>query len=88
MPKCPSCKGTGQQTLTVIHYGKKGSKKMKITCVVCKGGKEITPAQQAAIKREKAMWCRCKTPGDPQYHDTGDAHFWTCSTCRKVTQVG
>ncbi len=98
MVQCPTCKGSGKQTLetTTISPGKLTEKlSMEITCVICKGAAVVTPAVIQAIKREADLWCSCKKPDfdNITFHDDGECrdcrkHHYHCGACGKICQVG
>ncbi len=98
MVKCPTCVGTGIQTIetTTISPGKPVEKSsLKIACVICKGAAVISPAVKKALEREAKLWCTCKKPDldNCTFCDDGECadcnkHHYHCGTCQKICQVG
>ena len=98
---CPTCKGTGKQSITVNHISSSGNRKetVEIDCVICDGG--IHPLSESEAKQElqdqedeKALWCTCnKSKSDAIYVPDGKSrvcskHHWICRDCRKIVQIG
>lgn len=97
MIPCPTCKGTGKETIpfTSVTPGNVEKGSFDMTCGVCKGKKEIRPQVKRAIKPEQDLWCSCKTSdlGNSIFHDDGECgdcrkHHYHCGTCKKICQVG
>lgn len=96
MVQCPTCKGSGIQTIetTMRSPGKIETSSLKITCVVCKGAAVISPEAQKALQREADLWCRCgKSSDDVIFHDDGECsqcrkHHYHCGSCGKISQIG
>jgi hypothetical protein len=93
---CPTCKGSGKQTITVTYIGSdEASSTSEINCVDCEGVGKVDQETIEAIEYEKNMWCKCGNPsGDATYHPDGERgaivhkHHWTCNDCNKVYQLG
>ena len=91
---CPSCKGSGKQTIRAKTYlgpGKwKNEPPVEIECLNCHGTGEVNAKEQRA--REKAwkeFWCDCGNPsGETSYYRHGSAHGYTCADCGRVLQTG
>ncbi len=93
--QCPTCKGTGRQTLTVRNLCDDDDtvEVIEITCLVCRGDRTITSHQYAEIQWSKDQWCKCGEPDGARYvpdnvSDICDKHHWLCNACDKITQVG
>jgi hypothetical protein len=95
--KCPTCSGTGKQTIAVCTDTAAGrvNTSFDMECPICKGGRVITMVQMREIVKSKIaaakFWCRCGNPsGNVDFHDDapGSKRHWTCADCGKVTQVG
>lgn len=89
---CPTCKGTGKQTLAV--HGADGESDLPIRCVLCDGTGQVTQAKLDALKRFADSWCQCDGGGDDPYyvadgrHDHCGKHHWDCSRCGGIVQIG
>ena len=97
MKICPTCKGTGKQTIRATTIDDRGVTKeppMVITCILCKGAKEISEAEFASVERERELWCRCSKSKSGPFYDDGkhpgcvNKHHWHCVNCGKITQIG
>jgi len=93
--KCPTCEGTGKQSITVKMWGEKNPENpMQITCVVCKGTGVVGAAEIRQLKAEREMWCTCgNKSGEVDFYDDGQhprihKHHYRCRECGKVTQIG
>lgn len=93
--KCPTCQGSGKQSLSVKTFGSKDSEPpMVIDCVLCHGKGVVNKSQLRLLEQEKAMWCRCEKPSEgTTFHDDGECrqcrkHHYHCENCGKITQVG
>ena len=90
---CPTCKGTGEQTITVHMDGK--SEEMAIECTTCDGTKEATDEDLELLEFEKNMWCTCenKDNSDVVFYNDGEhsqihKHHYRHGACGKVIQIG
>ena len=93
--KCPTCEGSGKQSLTVKMWGSKEPENvMPITCVVCKGTGTLGATEIRQLEAEKKMWCTCgNKSGEVDFFDDGahpqiHKHHYRCRECGKVTQIG
>jgi len=96
MHTCPTCKGSGYQTITVIDHTKENGRSSHQTkCSLCEGRKVVDQATFDIHNLEMAMWCDC--PEDTilhsTYFDDGEhpnvfKHHWRCKICGKITQIG
>lgn len=94
--ECPTCGGKGVQVLETTTWSVTGktTESTTITCVVCKGKKQITAKEKQGLIDEAALWCSCGNPSkDVEFYDDGectdcDKHHYHCSDCRKIVQVG
>ena len=93
---CPTCKGTGKQTITVSTFGSSKVESYQSTCITCDG---IPMSADRAEQWRKAMndfWCNNaqhpmanavyvadNTPGA-----MCSKHHWKCPICNKVKQTG
>jgi len=96
---CPTCKGTGNQTLIVSTFGSnEPDEHIKITCIDC-NGKQLSANEVINIfnqkEYEKTLWCSCenKNSYDVKYIEDGKSnickkHHWIHTKCGKITQIG
>jgi len=93
---CPTCKGSGKQTIKVTTHDQDGvtESESTITCIKCKGSGEVDKAKhEAEVKAAQEFWCSCGNPSeDMEYYefieDGHRYHGWNCGDCGKVVQVG
>jgi excinuclease UvrABC ATPase subunit len=89
MRQCPTCKGKGKQTVTVVN----GSP-FKVACVSCKGKRTVSDVELKAINKANAMWCQCDGEAPTKFFQDGEhkgcvtKHHWHCQRCGKIAQIG
>jgi len=98
MSICPTCKGTGEQSVTAQIMQPDGTFKeeppVQITCVFCDGKGEVTKDKLKFIEHYNSIWCKCGNPsGETDFyndneHDEIKKHHWRCQDCGKVVQIG
>lgn len=95
MQKCPCCEnGKMKITMYTFNWGKPEDKEPDevsyITCVTCMGSGEVSGQDLLDIEEEKNMWCKCNPSPGSKYHPDrrGVKHHYTCTRCKKVTQIG
>jgi len=90
--KCPTCEGTGKQTITARTLTDKGwqdEPPVDIECITCDGACEITEERAKKLQEMHDAWCRCGNPsrqGVP--YDYGTCHGVECYDCGKLLQTG
>ena len=85
--KCPTCKGTKIQTVSVTEWGKP-STSFETACVLCNGTGKTT---KKYVDASKNFWCECQSAPDNWTYvadRTAVKHHWVCDKCGKTTQIG
>lgn len=96
--ECPTCNGSGEQTIIAKMLTKKGwhnEPPVIMSCIRCDGSGKVDPIKIA--KEEKAskdFWCECDNhDAGSTYVDDGvssrcSKHHYVCNVCNKITQIG
>lgn len=94
MVNCPTCCGSGIQTITVQTFGESVKDSFETACFDCDGDGQVTRQKILEIHTQNNIWCRCKKSYSTVFMDDGECdcgihkHHYHCECCNKVTQIG